>query len=503
MSSRLRIDDANRRWWILAATGGSLGIVLLDETMVGVALPTIRDELGLSQLLAQWVVNAYVLALTVFVAAAGRLGDIFGHRPVFIAGAAILGAGALVSGLAGGGAGIIVGRAVQGLGSAAILSLGIAMTGIVFSVRERGLGLGIYGVIGAAAAAVAPFLGGVLTDLASWRWIFLLNLPLVTAVIAIISLSWREPEGATEHTSLDIRGLVLLPAFLVPLVLALMQGPEWGWGSMAVVGLLTFSAVTLVLFVSVERRSPDPLIDLGLLRLPTLVGANLVIFCAQFSKMAVIVFGALFLQDRLGMSPLLAGTALLAAFMPTLLTSVWSGSLTDRRGSRLPTLVGVAVTVASLLWLAILLPAERYLLLLPGLFVWGAALSFLFTPPQTAIMNSVAARKRGEAAGIASTGRQLGGALAVATLGAVFVGTGSFAAVFWIAAGVTAVVWVAGLVLIERPDRGGAEPAGGTRSHEPRVGAGRSQSLDHADSDRDRRRLWLLPLLRRGDPGRR
>ena len=450
---RLRIDDENRKWWVVAGTGSALAIVLLEEVLVGVALPTIRDELGMSQLLAQWIVTAYVLALTAFVAAAGRLGDILGHGRVFIAGAAILGLGSLGAGISPTAEWLIASRAVQGLGTAGILSLSVAMTGIAFPTGQRGLAIGVYGVIGAVAAAFGPVLGGVLTDVASWRWIFFLNLPLLGGLITITALAWREPDHASRRTSFDTRGLVLLLAVLVPLVLALMQAPVWGWGSAAVIALFSIAAAAVPTFVWLENRAENPLIEVGLLRRPTIVGSNLVLSCAQFSKIAVIVFGALFLQDELGFSPLLSGVAMLPAMIPVVFVSVLGGQLTDRYGSRLPTLFGVGLMTLALASLALLVPEERYVTLVPGLIVWGFALTFLITPPQTAILNAVAAGKRGEAAGVASTGRMLGSTLAIATLGAVFVASGSFALLFIIAAAVTVAVWIAAFALIERPAR--------------------------------------------------
>ena len=306
-------------------------------------------------------------------------------------------------------------------------------------------------------------IGGLLTDLVSWRGVFLVNLPLVAAMIAVVALAWREPERTSERPSFDTRGLALLLASLVPLVLALMQAPAWGWGSSTVIGLLAVAGVALAAFVRVERRTPHPLIDLDVLRRPTVLGANLVLFCAQFSKISVLVFGSFYLQDRLGMSALIAGAALLAAMVPTLLTAIWSGLLTDRLGSRRPTLAGVIGTTLALALLAIALPAGSYLLLVPGLVLWGLALPFLFNPPWTAVLNAVAAEKRGEVSGVAGTGRMLGSTLAVAVLGAVLVASESFPAVFWIAAGVSAAVLAAAFRLIERPprERAAAAPSRG------------------------------------------
>jgi EmrB/QacA subfamily drug resistance transporter len=430
--------------------GVALGIVLLDEVLVGVALPTIREELGLSELLTRWVVNAYVLAVAAFVAAAGRLGDIVGHRPVFIAGGAALCLGSLGAGFADSATVMLASRAVEGVGAATMLSLSIAMTGIAFADHERGEAIGLYGLIAAILAAVSPLIGGVLTDLVSWRGIFFLNVPLMLGLMVVVAIFWRDVEVATARPRLDLGGLAALLGFVVPLVIALMEAPERGWGSAEVLVLFAISAAVLALFVSIERRVRDPLINLELLRPPTVVGANAVIFCAQFSKVAVLVFGTLLLQDRLGLSPLGAGVALLAAMVPQVVVSVASGRLTDRLGPRRPMLGGVAVMVVALLWLAVFSSQDRYVLLLPGFLLFGASIPFFYNPGYTTILNAVAAGQRGEASGVTSTGRQLGGALAVAVLGAVQAATDGFAAVFAVAAAITVAVWFTAYLLIDQ-----------------------------------------------------
>ena len=454
MSKAFPITDANRRWWIASGTGVSLALLLGDDIMVGVALPTIRDDLGLSQLTAQWVVNAYALTLTIFVAAGGRLGDLVGHRRMFLIAIGITVVGSLGAGLAESGPWILAARGVMGIGAAILYPLGFAMTGIAFSNRERGMGIAVAATISGVLTSTAPFVGGLLTDVASWRWIFFLNVPMLIAIGLLITAAWREqPDFRSSRSSFDAPGLAVLIVFLVPLVVALMQAPDWGWGSPAVLLLLALSAFALAAFIWTERRVAEPLLELSQLKRPTVVGANLAIFSSQFSKIGVLVFGSLFLQDRLGLSPLAAGTAMLAAVAPWLLTNLLSGWMTDRFGPRLPTLIGVAALLGSLAWLAVAVTAESYVALVPGLIVWGLSLPLVFNPPLTAILNSVPASQRGEASGVATTGRQLGGALAVAVLGASFVANGSYAAVFWIATVVSVGIWLAAYALIDRPGR--------------------------------------------------
>ncbi|MGI9556465.1 MAG: MFS transporter, partial [Solirubrobacterales bacterium] len=311
---------------------------------------------------------------------------------------------------------------------------------------------GIYGLVGATFNLWTPLVAGVVTDFASWRLLFYLSLPVVAATALIVAAAWREPEtSGARRPSFDVLGLGLLLVFLVPLVVALMHATDWGWGSGSVLGLLALSGVGLVLFVRVEERARDPLIKLSLVRIPTVAGADLVYFCGQFTRIAVVLFGALYLQDDLGFSPFEAGAALLAATVGLPLTSILAGRLTDRHGPRMPMLAGLAAMLAGLVWLAIFVPTDTYVLLIPGFFVYGLSLSFFFAPPQTAIMNAVPAANRGETAGVAATTRTLGGTLAIAILGSVLVATGNFATVFWIAAGLTFAVFIAAYVLVERP----------------------------------------------------
>ena len=435
-----------------------MAIFLIDEIVVGIALPTIRDDLETSQLVAQWVVNAYVLAFTALVAAGGRLGDLVGHRSVFIGGATLLAAGGLLAGAAQNGEWLIASRAVMGAGTAAMFSMGIAMTGIAFAAHERGFAVGVYSLIGAVAAVFAPVFGGLITDLASWRWFFFLNVPLAAGVIAIVSAAWHAPASAVRPARFDVRGFALLLLFLIPLVVALMQSPVWGFGSPAFVALVVCSGIAFVAFVWAERSAAAPLIGFSLFRPPTSIGSNLVIFCAQFSKMAVLVFGAIYLQDRLGMSPIEAGLALLAATAPGWVASIISGRMSDRIGTRIPMLWGVGAMAVSLTALTVLIPGERYLPLVPALLVYGFALPFFFVPPRTAIFNLVPEDSRGEAGGVMTTVQMLGGSLAIAVLGSALLDSDSYGLVFGITAGVTIAVWLATYLLVE------ADPARWARS---------------------------------------
>ncbi len=325
--------------------------------------------------------------------------------------------GSLAAGLAQSGEWIILARAAQGAGAAVVFSITVAMIGAVFPKQELGRAFGIFGLVATLALGLGPFVGGLVTELISWRVIFFLNLPLVVAVVVVIAAAWREPGREGPRPRFDYGGQLALMAMLLPLVLALTHGPDWGWGSPAVIALLAVAVLATPVFVLVERRSREPLIDFEVLARPLVAGCNVVVAGAQFTKIAVIVFGALYFQERLDMTPLGAGAALLTAMALTPITGSLAGSLVDRYGNRLTTLVGVAVGGVGLAWLGLFAPADEFLILVPGLLAWGASLQFFFSGPEAGVMAAVPQREQGQAGGVLTGTQMLGGSLAVAVLG--------------------------------------------------------------------------------------
>ena len=424
------INDKNRKWWILAAMGGILGLILLDETVVGVALPTIRRDLGLSLVNGHWVINAYLLVFAGLTAAAGKFSDIIGLKKIVIVGIAIFGLASLASGFAESGAWLITARAVQGIGAAAILPASMAMIAIVFPEEQRGTALGIYGAIGTVFLSLGPLAGGFFTDFVSWRWIFWINPPIVVGIALVLLASWTDAPHAHPASRIDYPGLVSLVSGLGMLVFAIMQGPEWGWTHPAVWGLLLAAVVALTVFVAVELRSKIPLIEVDLFRSASFSVSNMVVFTGQVSKIAMFVFGALYFQHALKMSPLVAGVALLSATAPIAFTALPAGWITDRFGQRRPALFGLAVTVVVFIWIGFAVVWDRYDLLLPAMLIYGVTQPLLFVPPMRAVMNAVPADKQGQAGGIVLSAQFLGGTIGMACLGALLVATGSYQVVF-------------------------------------------------------------------------
>ncbi len=456
----IKADD--RKWWVLAAMGAILGVILLDETVVGVALPTIQTDLGMSDIAAHWVVNVYMLVLAGLAAAAGKFGDIAGHKMVMNAGLLIFGLASLACGFADGGAWLIVARAVQGAGAAIIFPASLAMLTIAFPEEQRGLAIGIAGAIGTVFLALGPLVGGFLTDVASWRWIFWVNPPVVFLVGLIVTAAWIEPARDQTPERIDKAGLFLLVGALSMLIFAIMEGPQWGWTDPVILLLLADGAVLLFVFVVIELRLRTPLMEVDLFSNPTFTACNLVIFAAQFTKMAVFIFGALYLQNVLKMTPLMAGLALLPTVVPQPFTAPLAGRAADRYGARWPSLGGLVFMFAGLAWIGVAVSWQSYGALFPGLLFWGLSMAFLFVPPQRAVMNAVPPFKRGQAGGIAMSSQLLGATVGMAVSSTIFSMTNDFQVVFLASAALTLIVLVIAWSTIERvPATGTARtPAG-------------------------------------------
>lgn len=443
------MNEHNRKWWILSAMGAILGVILLDETVVGVALPDIQLELAISEVASHWVVNIYMLLLAGLAAAAGKLGDIVGHKALAIGGLLIFGAASLACGFADHGAWLIAARGVQGVSAAIIFPASLAMVMIAFPEGQRGMALGIYGAIGTVFLALGPAVGGFLTHYASWRWIFWINPPIVLAVALIVLAAWTDaPRGMTTER-LDKTGLALLVSGLTMVVFAVMQGPDWGWTDPTILLPLVVGSALLAAFIVVERRVPKPLLEIGLFANRSFAGCNLVLFAAQYSKMAVFVFGAFYLQDVLKMSPQMAGLALLPTVAPQPFTAPLAGYMVDRYGDRRPALGGIVFLGVGMLWIGVAATGGGYAWLFPGLLLWGLSMAFLFVPPQRAVMGAVPREKQGEAGGIAMSSQLLGAAVGMAVCSTLFSMTGDFRVVFFANAGFSFIVLVIAWLTID------------------------------------------------------
>lgn len=410
--------------------GAVMGMLLLDETVVAVALPTIRADLGMSEDAFHWVINSYLLTFASLTAFGGKLGDVRGHRSVFIIGAMIFGLASLWCGFADRGNMLITARAVQGLGAAIIFPVSLAMILVAFPPQERGMALGLWSAAGTVFLALGPLVGGFLVHVLSWRWIFWINPPVVVLIMAVIFTKWVEPARAHFAARIDYWGFATLVGGLGLFVFGIMQGPDWGWLTLPVIGTILGGVIFLAIFTFIERRIESPLLDLKLLSNPTVAAANLVIFNAQFNQMALVVFGALYLQQVLHMPPLTAGLALLPAVGAAPICGAPTGRLADRFGARCVTLGALTLTIAAMVWISLGTKGRNYLLLVPALIAWGAANCAMYIGPRKAVTNCTPNEKQGEASGVLITTQQLGGTIGVAVCGIIYIATHSYLAVF-------------------------------------------------------------------------
>ena len=291
-----------RPWWILAGASTGLFMLMLDSTAIALALPSIRLELGASNSGIQWAQNIYLLVLAALVIALGRLGDVFGRRLMFCAGLVVFAAGSVVCALADSIAVLVAGRAVQGVGGAAMLALSLAIATGAFPPEKRARAIGIWAAVSSVALAIGPLVGGGVVELASWRWLFWLNLPLAVLGLAILLASMPESRDESAARRLDFGGLVTLGAGLSLVVLALVEGKSWGWTSVATLGVLAGGIALLGAFVAVERRVAAPLVELDLFRSRPYLGATAAAFALVGSYWTVMFLLPQYLDLALGFS---------------------------------------------------------------------------------------------------------------------------------------------------------------------------------------------------------
>jgi EmrB/QacA subfamily drug resistance transporter len=408
-----------RKWWTLLASCIAIFMLLLDVTIVNVALPSIERGLGADFSDLQWVIDAYALTLAGLVLAAGSLADTIGRRLVFMLGLAIFTASSLACGLAPDPLFLNVARAAQGSGAAMMFGTSLALIAQEFQGPERGTALGIWGATTAAAVSTGPLVGGALVDALSWRWIFLVNVPIGLAALAVARLRLRESRDPAA-SGVDLRGVALLCPALFLLVYALIRGNEEGWGSALIVSCFATAALLLVLFVVVERRAAHPLLDLSLFRKPAFTGATIVAFALSASIFSMFLYITLFFQNVLGFSPFEAGLRSLPVTGPILFVSPLSGRLTARVPARLLLGTGAAFASIGLLLMGNLSDSSGWAALLPGQILAGIGIGLATPALASTAVGVVGPQLSGMASGANNTARQLGLATGIAGLGSIF-----------------------------------------------------------------------------------
>jgi EmrB/QacA subfamily drug resistance transporter len=414
-----------RKWWTLIAVSVATFMLLLDITVVNVALPSIRDDLGASFTDLQWVVDAYALTLAALVLTAGSLADRLGRRRVFGAGLAIFSGASLLCALAPDPTFLNVARAVQGIGGAVMFAVSLALIAQEFPAgRERGMAMGVYGATIGVAAAFGPLLGGGLTDSLGWRSIFYLNVPIGLAATTITFLKLRESRDPNA-TRVDWLGVATFSGALFLLVLALVRGNDEGWGSTLIVSLFTGAGVLLAAFLAIERTVAEPMLPLGLFRRRAFTGVQLAAFAVSSSVFALFLYLTLYLQNYLGLSPLEAGVRYLPITVASLFAAPVAGMLLSRVQARLMMSVGLAGAGVGLLLMGGIDAGSDWTTLLGGFLVAGAAVGLINPVVADVAVSVVPKEQSGMAAGINDTFRQVGVAVGIAVWGAIFVGRGA------------------------------------------------------------------------------
>ena len=424
MTDRLRLSDSNRRWWTLGAMCFALFMVMLDNTVTNVALPSIQRDFDASLSALEWTINAYTLTFAVLLVTGGRLGDIFGRRRVFLIGVVIFAVASATIGLAPTDGWLIASRALQGVGAALMMPGTLSIISNAFPPEERGRAIGIWAGVSAIALAIGPLVGGWLTEDVSWRAIFFLNLPVAAGAIVVTLFATEESRDHTVGRQVDYPGIAALTVGLTALVLALVEGNAWGWGSIEILSLLALSVVSLVGFVRIEQRSAAPIVDFAFFRSRQFVGVNVVAFLVTFAMFAMFFFIALYMQNFLGYSPLEAGVRFLPTTLVVMVAGPIAGRLSDRIGPRALMTAGLAIVAASLAWQSRLDVDTGFGYLLPAFVAMGLGMGLVMSPMSAAAMNAVDRTKAGVASGTLSMSRMVGGTFGVAALGALVAAVG-------------------------------------------------------------------------------
>jgi EmrB/QacA subfamily drug resistance transporter len=407
-------------WMVLTLVCLGQFMVVLDISVVNVALPSIQADLGFSNAGLQWVVNAYTLAFAGFLLLGGRAADIFGRRKMFIVGLTVFSAASLIGGFAQSKGMLVGARAVQGLGGAILAPATLTILTTSFAAgRDRARALGVWSAMAAAGGAAGAILGGLLTDLLSWRWILFINVPIgVAAVIAAraILVETRVPDSA--KTKLDIAGSVTVTAGLVSLVFGIVETEQHGWTSPWTLVPIAIAVVMFAAFVLIETRiASSPLMPFGLFKNRSVRGANVVVMLLGAAMFSMWFFLSLYMQDVLGYSPLEAGVAFLPQTLMIVIGAQVAARLVPKIGPRPLLLIGGTLAAVGLAWYSMISPDGTYLgdLLFPGLLV-TLGLGLSFTPVTLAATTGVEPRDAGLASGLVNTTRQIGGSVGLAAL---------------------------------------------------------------------------------------
>ena len=405
-------------WLVLCLVCMAQFMVILDATIVNVALPSIQEDLEMSDADLQWVVNAYALTFGGFLLLGGRAGDLMGRKRIFLAGVVLFTVASLANGLAPTSEALIIFRGVQGLGAALVAPAALSIITTTFEEgAERTKAMGVWAAIAVGGAAVGLVLGGILTTALSWPWIFYVNIPVGIAVLLASLRFVPESKDERAHKSFDLAGAMTVTAGLLALVYGIVKAQEKGWTSLHTGGFFALALVLLAAFVVIERRSVEPLVRLGIFRVRTVRAANVVMFLVAAGLFAMFYFNTLYLQRVLGYSALEAGLAFLPFTAGIIVGAGLSQTLVPKLGAREVPLIGMPMAIVGLLLFVRLQPDGSYVTdLLPGILLASVGMGLTFVPITLIATSGIPHDDAGLASGLYNTSQQIGGALGLAIL---------------------------------------------------------------------------------------
>ena len=425
MRARL-VTPENKKWWTLAAVSVGLFMIMLDNTVVNVALPSMRRSLHMSLSELEWVVAGYALTFAAFMLIGGKLADYVGRRLVFMLGLVVFTGASLACALASNGGFLIGARVVQGLGGALMNPATLSIITATFPPRERGRAIGIWAGVSALALAIGPLVGGLLTEHVNWNWIFYVNVPVGLAGLVTAPLLIEESRDTSHEQRLDAPGLVTSGVGLFALTFGFIEANGYGWTSWQILGAFGVAAVSLVAFVLLERHQRIPMLDLSLFRNRTFGGANGSMLFVGLAMFGTFFYVSIYMQQVLGYSPVEAGASFLPMTLLIILIAPRAGALTDNVGSRWLVGGGMTLLAVMLFYYTQLGAHESFWAILPGLLIGGVGMGSTMTPLTAAAMSAVAVDKAGVGSAVLNSARQVGGSLGIAVMGAIVSSSSSY-----------------------------------------------------------------------------
>jgi EmrB/QacA subfamily drug resistance transporter len=420
------VTPENKKWWTLGAVSVGLFMIMLDNTVVNVALPSMRRSLHMSLSELEWVVAGYALTFAAFMLIGGKLADFVGRRLVFMIGLGVFTGASLACGLAPNGGFLIGARIVQGLGGALMNPATLSIIAATFAPRERGRAIGIWAGVSAMALAIGPLVGGLLTEHVNWNWIFFINVPVGLLGLLAIPFFIDESRDTTAEQRLDVPGLATSALGLFSLTYAFIEANSYGWGSGRIIGAFVVAAAALAAFVLLERHQRAPMLDLSLFRNRTFGGANAAMLFVGLAMFGTFFYVSLYMQNVLHYSPVEAGASFLPMTILIILIAPRAGALTDRVGSRWLVGAGMTLLAVMLFYYTQLGANESFWAILPGLLIGGFGMGMTMTPVTAAAMSAVSVDKAGVGSAVLNSARQVGGSLGIAVMGAIVAGSSNY-----------------------------------------------------------------------------